>query len=130
MGIVDSDAADTVTVNHGWTGGPLVIMSKYLAGIKPLTPNYEEYEIIPQLGLGALSASVTTNKGDIKLSIEDSEEQTVIRITAIEGLGIIKLPIELKQKLYNSSNGFIETPDDKYYSLSFGAGEYELVFNK
>lgn len=33
------------TINHGWSGGPLMIMSKYFAGIKPLEAGYSSYEI-------------------------------------------------------------------------------------
>lgn len=36
------------TINHGWSGGPLMIMSKYFAGIKPLEAGYSSYEIAPQ----------------------------------------------------------------------------------
>ena len=38
----------TGTSNHAWTGGPLVIMSKYFAGIRPSKPGYEEFVIKPQ----------------------------------------------------------------------------------
>ncbi|MBR6335734.1 MAG: glycoside hydrolase family 78, partial [Clostridia bacterium] len=37
------------TSNHAWTGGPLVIMSKYFAGIRPLKAGYEKFIIKPQL---------------------------------------------------------------------------------
>ena len=37
------------TSNHAWTGGPLVIMSKYFAGIRPVKAGYEEFIIKPQI---------------------------------------------------------------------------------
>ncbi|MBR2730986.1 MAG: glycoside hydrolase family 78, partial [Clostridia bacterium] len=37
------------TSNHAWTGGPLVIMSKYFAGVRPVKAGYEEFLIQPQL---------------------------------------------------------------------------------
>ena len=37
------------TRNHAWSGGPLVIMSKYFAGIRPLKAGYTEFIIKPQM---------------------------------------------------------------------------------
>ena len=37
------------TMNHAWSGGPLVIMSKYFAGIRPLKAGYSEFIIKPQM---------------------------------------------------------------------------------
>ena len=37
------------TMNHAWSGGPLVIMSKYFAGIRPVEAGYSEFVIKPQL---------------------------------------------------------------------------------
>ncbi len=39
------------TRNHAWSGGPLVIMSKYFAGIRPVKAGYEEYIIKPQISV-------------------------------------------------------------------------------
>lgn len=56
------------TSNHAWTGGPLVIMSKHIAGIKPLTAGYDRIEIRPQYGLcKSISCTVPAVIGDIKL---------------------------------------------------------------
>ncbi len=37
------------TMNHAWSGGPLVIMSKYFAGIRPAEPGYGKFIIKPQI---------------------------------------------------------------------------------
>ena len=37
------------TLNHAWSGGPLVILSKYVAGVRPTEPGYAGYMIRPQL---------------------------------------------------------------------------------
>ncbi len=39
------------TMNHAWSGGPLVIMSKHFAGITPLEAGYEKVKIEPQYPL-------------------------------------------------------------------------------
>jgi hypothetical protein len=36
-------------MNHAWSGGPMVIMSKYFAGIRPLKAGYSEFIIKPQM---------------------------------------------------------------------------------
>ena len=38
------------TYNHGWSGGPLTLMSQYVAGIAPLEPGFKRYQIMPQPG--------------------------------------------------------------------------------
>lgn len=120
------DAAGTVTVNHGWTGGPLVIMSKYIAGIKPIEVNYEEYEIIPQFIYDKINASVDTNKGVIKMSYNKVEDGYEIKIKAIEGTGYLKLPKEFKDRT-NFTGVMIEVIDDDYYVLSFEEGNYTIT---
>ncbi len=37
------------TRNHAWSGGPLVILSKYFAGVRPTKAGYAAYVIRPQL---------------------------------------------------------------------------------
>lgn len=34
--------------NHGWSGGPLTLMSQYIAGLQPLEPGYQHIQIFPQ----------------------------------------------------------------------------------
>jgi len=69
------------TKNHAWAGGPLIIMSKYFAGIEPLEEGYDVISIKPQFGkLNKISANTTTVKGDIKLDAEKSEEGIKLKI--------------------------------------------------
>lgn len=69
------------TSNHAWTGGPLVIMSKHIAGIKPLSAGYEKIEIRPQYGLHKnISCTVPAIIGDIKLDITEADGMTSINL--------------------------------------------------
>ena len=69
------------TSNHAWTGGPLVIISKYFAGIKPITAGYGKFEIKPQYDMFEnVSCTVPSVKGDIVLNISKNNK-TVIDIT-------------------------------------------------
>ena len=57
------------TMNHAWSGGPLVIMSKYFAGIRPVKAGYEEYIIRPQLtGPDTVRCVVPSVKGPIDVT--------------------------------------------------------------
>ena len=72
---------DWGTMNHAWTGGPLVIMSKHIAGIKPLSAGYEKFEIRPQYGLHKnISCTVPAIAGEIKLDITADGEKTAVNL--------------------------------------------------
>ncbi|MBR3868896.1 MAG: alpha-L-rhamnosidase N-terminal domain-containing protein [Clostridia bacterium] len=67
------------TSNHAWTGGPLVIMSKHIAGIKPISAGYEKTEIRPQYDLHKnISCTVPAITGDIKLDVVTDDEKTSV----------------------------------------------------
>ena len=84
------------TSNHAWSGGPLVIMSKHIAGIKPLSTGYEAIEINPQYKLhDSISCSVLTVKGYIKFNYAASDGKAVIDI---------EYPEKCKASLYIPEN--------------------------
>lgn len=57
------------TRNHAWSGGPLVIMSKYFAGIRPLEAGYSEFVIKPQFTENdTVKCTVPSVKGYIKVT--------------------------------------------------------------
>lgn len=77
------------TSNHAWTGGPLVIMSKHFAGVKPTVAGYEKVEIRPQYDLFEnISCTVPTVKGDIALSIASDEDKTSVNLTCPEDIQV------------------------------------------
>lgn len=56
------------TGNHAWSGGPLVIMSKYFAGIRPLDAGWETFELRPQFDVcKQIDCTVPTVRGYIRL---------------------------------------------------------------
>ena len=67
--------------NHTWSGGPLVIMSKYFAGIKPLKPGYSEISIKPDFGsLKNIESEVNTPKGKINLKARRVEKEIKLEV--------------------------------------------------
>ena len=61
------------TVNHGWSGGGLVVCGQYICGISPAKPAYEEINILPQPGsLKYVETKVPTVKGQIYCRIDQT----------------------------------------------------------
>jgi len=62
------------TYNHGWSGGPMVILSKYIAGIAPESPGYGVYHIYPEeSGWKELRSNISTVRGDIMFYMNNNE---------------------------------------------------------
>ncbi len=82
------------TMNHAWSGGPLVIMSKHFAGITPLGAGYEKVKIDPQYALAeAMNCTVPSVKGLITLNYEKIDGIYVIDITLPEGMkAVLSVP--------------------------------------
>ena len=129
------------TKTHGWGAGPLIILSKYFAGIQPLENGYEEVLIKPTLGtLNKISSNTTTVKGDITLNAERKDGKTIINInTPVDGrIGIEKngsvSRILVDGKLIfedglKSKTEFVEfhSEDEGYVYFTMKAGCYNFV---
>jgi hypothetical protein len=67
------------TSNHAWSGGPLVIMSKYFAGVRPLKAGYKEFVIKPQIsGDDTVKCVVPSVKGYITVTETKSGNSFVL----------------------------------------------------
>ncbi|MBE6782531.1 MAG: glycoside hydrolase [Ruminococcaceae bacterium] len=100
------------TMNHAWSGGPLVIMSKHFAGITPLEAGYEKVEINPVYTLyNNINCTVPSVKGLITLNYENTSDGYVINLT---------LPQGMKAVLYAPDNAVIYINSELYYQN----GEY------
>ncbi|MBO4325857.1 MAG: alpha-L-rhamnosidase N-terminal domain-containing protein [Clostridia bacterium] len=86
------------TMNHAWSGGPLLTMSQYIAGVSPVEPGYSVYSVRPALGsLNTVSCTVPSVKGNIivnvekgdtyKLKIESPADTEVIACVPSSGAG-------------------------------------------
>ena len=100
------------TMNHAWSGGPLVIMSKYFAGIAPVEAGYEKVKIEPQYDLqNSLSCTVPSMKGLITVNYEKSSEAYVVNLS---------LPESMKAVLYVPAKAVVNINSKPYYK----DGEY------
>ena len=95
------------TMNHAWSGGPLVIMSKHFAGITPLEAGYELVEINPQYEFySSLNCTVPSVKGLITLDYEKANGNQMVNLT---------LPSGTTAKLYVPSSGIVTLNGELYY---------------
>ncbi len=82
------------TTNHAWTGGPLVIMSKYIAGIRPTDTAYKSYVVALCAGdLESFSCEAPTPYGLIGVKYNRTEDAINVVIKSPEGaVGTVELP--------------------------------------
>ena len=91
------------TSNHAWSGGPLVIMSKHIAGIKPLSAGYEKTEIRPQYSLrNKISCTVPSVKGDIVFDYVSENKKSIINLTYPENT---EITLHLPENAVVTANG-------------------------
>ena len=63
------------TMNHAWSGGPLIALSRYAAGVRPAAAGYGTVEIVPAPGsLKNIHAVVPTVRGLLELTLEAAED--------------------------------------------------------
>lgn len=94
------------TCNHAWSGGPLVVMSKYFAGIRPLTPGWETFVMAPQPGVcGRIACTVPTVKGYIRLEMTETDGAVALDASVPKDTtAVIRIPYTRGQTLtYNGA---------------------------
>ena len=98
------------TMNHAWSGGPLVIMSKHFAGISPEKAGYEKVKINPQYTLSdSVSCTVPSVKGLITLNYEKNDSGYTVELT---------LPKDMKTVLYVPEGATVNINSEAYYKNS------------
>lgn len=69
--------------NHGWSGGPLTLMMQYIAGMEPITPGFEIYQVKPQIGdLNHIDACFESVKGYIKVNIDRGPDHFSLKLNS------------------------------------------------
>jgi hypothetical protein len=57
-----------------WSGGPLTLLSQYVAGISPLEAGYTLFQVMPRMGpLRHIEATVASVRGAIELTLDRKE---------------------------------------------------------
>jgi alpha-L-rhamnosidase len=94
------------TYNHGWSGGPLSLMSAYVAGVRPLANGYASYIIQPQLGnLQTVQSRTFTAKGFTGVELYAKDGSLKMNIETVDAKGLIAVPkLSSKAKIRSISN--------------------------
>lgn len=71
------------TKNHSWTGGPLTLLYQYAAGVAPLEPGFEKFQVKPRMGsLESIEVSFPTEKGEISAELRQNDKRFDLELTA------------------------------------------------
>ena len=96
--------------NHGWSGGPVIMMYKKLAGINPTQPGFSEFEVFPELKhYDTINCSFSTVRGKVKLNYRKDK-------------GVIKQELEVPEK----STAIVRIPANAI-NWSIEGGQYVRV---
>lgn len=75
------------TYNHAWSGGPLTIMSQYIAGIETIAPAFSVFRVKPNPAyLSHIRAVVPLSDGrEIRFSLEKDNKRCTVCLEVPEG---------------------------------------------
>lgn len=83
------------TKNHGWSSGSLIALSRYAAGIVPISAGYRAWRLMPQLGsFSSVSACVPSEIGLIKVDITKDNGEFYLSLTSPGGIAEVFIPME------------------------------------
>lgn len=107
---------------HAWGASPVYLLGRYFAGVRPLKPGYEEFEIRPVLGdMEWFKASVPTPNGDIQVHADRKS----ITVSSTEGKGRI---LFRSVRTPSCANAVIEKTTSGEYCMSFpGDGKNYVI---
>ena len=109
------------TYNHAWSGGGLIILSKHIAGIEPIEPQFKKFAVAPNLGtLTHLTTVVPTKFGKIEFSASKVDNKLKISLVVPSGT-TAELRIPKGYKIWDEEHSL------KSSTITLGAGKHELV---
>lgn len=116
---------DAGTINHGWTGGSLTVLSKYFGGISPESAGYGSYSIRLTDEFSSLSMRVVTPEGTLSYSIKRAEDGTVtIIVEAIDADGSLYIPASWGTVAAGSAT---VTKDGDFNVVALAKGSYTIT---
>ncbi len=114
------------TLNHAWSGGPLITMSKYIAGIRPLDTAYDIFEVRPRVcGLNFIKCTVPSIKGNIDLELRKENNRVHMKLSVPENTRA-EVYLPLLGETLPKECGHRFTLTGGYAKFLLDAGQYEL----
>ncbi|TAE24260.1 MAG: hypothetical protein EAZ91_20750 [Cytophagales bacterium] len=129
------------TYNHGWSGGPLSLLSGYVAGLAPDLPGYTRFRVRPQPGsLRRIDTRTETVRGTIRTAFRRENGQTRLTVNVPPGTeATLSLPADPTQTKTLTLNGksvwkngrgmssVFRGVDGGYLTVAVGPGQWTLV---
>ena len=106
------------SVNHAWSGGPLSVLYKNMAGVIPTKPGFEEFTVFPELlDKNSLNCSFSTVKGAISLSMKTEKGNTFMELEVPEkSHAVVRVPLVANDVLFTPKTGVEELEKDELYN--------------
>jgi hypothetical protein len=125
----------TGTSNHAWSGGPLVIMSKYFAGIRPVQAGYSEYIIKPELTENdTVKCVVPSVKGYISVTETKTDSSFALDATLPkDAAAIIYIPysdgqtVKLNGRILYRNNSFSDAEGVSFVEADNGSVVFKVT---
>ena len=121
------------TKNHGWSGSAIIILSRYAAGIEPLSAGYGTWRVCPQIGnFEKLSVTVPSEIGDIGMEISVTEDRTEMMLISPGGMAEVYVPVQegysIAEEEGVKNKGYVSMYGKLYILLEIEeAGTYSFV---
>ena len=115
------------TPNHGWSGGALIVLSRYVAGVAPTAAGYEKYEITLQDVFSSLTSVTPTVKGNITLRISGSNGEKTVVISTVRADGVVKIPLSMGTDIEATGDATRVGVEDGYTVYKVTGGEYTFT---
>ncbi|MGI4866092.1 MAG: hypothetical protein ACRYFZ_19365 [Janthinobacterium lividum] len=108
---------------HAWGASPIYLLGKYYLGVKPLTPGYATYEIVPNLGgLQWMEGTVPTPQGDITVAASPKQ----LKVKGAVGTGTLRFKSKSKPSCKGAA---IQAKGNGQYELTLEKGrEYVVTY--
>jgi hypothetical protein len=119
------------TSNHAWTGGPLIAMARWFAGISPTDAGYTTYVVNPELGyLTNLSLNMEIKQGKISLSVqqEDAYRITLTNPNGCQANVYVKKTSANAQVSISQTNGVVLQSENENYWIYSVTASGEISF--
>lgn len=121
---------DKGTKNHAWTGGPLLTMSKNIAGVYPTEAGYEKYMVKPDIAdLTSVSVRVPAVIGEIKVDIKRSKTEFELVLLSPAANATVAIP-KLWQNTVVNTDCLPVSEDEGYIYFEVGKGTHKFVASK
>lgn len=115
------------TINHGWSGGCLTVLSKYIGGISPTSKGYDSYSITLSESLDELSTGCDTPKGSISYSLSKEDTIRSLSLKTIQGQGTLYIPSSFGTPSVSGGNYEKLDSIDGYSVIKLTGGDYSIT---